>query len=132
MKEIFTATDQIRKALGVRTIEGFTRYAVTQDIYDDVFLKTPEDPWSTVMVNKRERYASTHLWRERSAEFLVNDVFNKTGMSFPEFLKLPTFMVEHILDTLREMNATTRSGANTMEKELEKQVQQEFGHIKPR
>ncbi len=122
--EIFKLSDHYRKALGLKTVSGFTRGAVRQDIYDEMFLETKPDPWSTVLMNERERYAGTHLWRSRASEFMINEVYNKTGYTFSEFLKLPTYMVEHILSTLRQMNKDTRKSAKDIEKELEDQSKQ--------
>ena len=129
--EIMKVADSYRDALGIKTVSGFTRQAVRQDIYDEVFLKTKPDPWSTVLMNEKERYASTHLWYSRASEFLVNDVATKTGLNMKEFFKLPTFMVEHILSTLRQTNSATSNGAIELEKVLTKESE-EFLQMKNR
>lgn len=129
--EIMKVADSYRDALGIKTVSGFTRQAVRQDIYDEVFLKTKPDPWSTVLMNEKERYASTHLWYSRASEFLVNDVATKTGLNMKEFFKLPTFMVEHILSTLRQTNSATSKGAKELEKDLTKETE-EFLQMKNR
>ena len=123
--------DNFREALGVKTVSGFARQAVRQDVYDEVFLKVKPDPWSTVLMNEKERYASTHLWYNRTSEFLVNDVANKTGLNMKEFFKLPTFMVEHILSTLRQTNSEATKGAKNLENDLENSTQ-EFLQMKNR
>lgn len=74
-------------------------------------------------MNKQERYAETHLLRSRTAEFMINNVYESTGMGLNEFLKLPTYMVEHILSTLRQMN----SGSRTESKKLEREIERETG-----
>ena len=74
-------------------------------------------------MNERERYASTHLWRSRIAECMINDVCSKTGYDITEFLNLPTWLVEHILSTLRQTNTDGRRGAKEIEKQLEKEQQ---------
>lgn len=132
VNEIFDAADEFREALGVGTIKGFAHGAVRQDIYDKIFLKVKDDPWSTVMMSERERYASTHLWRERVSEFMVNGVYDKTGIPFDDFVKLPTYMVEHIFSTLRQNNAEARKGATTLETELSKQSDILGTHMKDR
>lgn len=121
LKAICKKADEYRQSLGLATISGFLRQGIKQDIYDITFLKTPEDAWSTVLMHKQERYAETHLLRSRTAEFMINNVYEQTGLALTEFLKLPTYMVEHILSTLRQMNSSTRTDGKKLERELEKQ-----------
>ena len=121
VSEIFESADRFREALGGGMITGYAQSAIRQDIYDEIFLKVKPDPWSTVMMSDRERYAGTHLWRERISEFMVNDVYGKTGMPFDRFIKQPTFMVEHVFSTLRQNNAEARKGTTTLENEIQKQ-----------
>lgn len=118
--------DLMRKGLGTNYIKGFTRDAVRKDIYDQVFLRTPDDPWSTIIMHKEERFASTHLYYERLSEFTVNSVYERTGLNFKEFLDLPTFMVEYIVATLRQANSEARKGTGGLENELKKLVEPEF------
>lgn len=94
-------------------------------------MKVKSDPWSTILVNERERYSGTHVWRSRASEFMINGVYEKTGLSLTQFLKLPTYMVEHILSTLRQLGKETRSGARDVERDLEKQSE-EFLNMKKR
>ena len=126
--------DNYREALGVKTVSGFARQAVRQDVYDEVFLKVKPDPWSTVLMNERERYASTHLLYSRSAEFLLYDGATKTGMSFNEFIKMPTYWVEFMLSTLRQHSKETRHDGKNLQKEIEKMGEQVegFTNMKPR
>lgn len=131
LKTICDKADEYRTALGIGQIDGFLRQAIRNDIYDSIFLKTTEDNWSTIMMHDQERYAETHFLRTRLSEFMINDVATATGMSFPELLQLPTFLVEHILSTLRQTNAGGRVEAKRVEKELAKQ-HQDFQNIKQR
>lgn len=131
VSEIMRVADSYREGLGVKIVSGFARQAIRQDVYDEVFLKVKPDPWSTVLMNERERYASTHLWYSRASEFLVNDVATKTGLNMKEFFKLPTFMVEYILTTLRQANSHAGKDAKTLQKELTKETD-EFLNMKNR
>lgn len=129
------AADDIREALGVSSINGFERAAVRQDIYDQVVLKDPEHPYSTVQMSPKERYAGTHLYYSRTAEFMLYDGATKTGYNLTEFLKLPTFMVENILSTLRQQSKDGRTGVSQMEKDIRKMGQeadQHFSNMKQR
>lgn len=131
LKAVCAKADEYRQALGLTTVSGFLRQAIRQDIYDTVFLNTSEDPWSTVLMNKQERYTETHLFRSRMAEYMINGVYEYTGLSFSEFIKLPTYLVEHTFSTLRQMKNETRVDGKKMEKELEKQSL-EFSNLKKR
>ena len=122
LKAICNKADEYRQALGLTTISGFLRQGIKQDIFDSIFLNTPEDPWSTILMNKQERYAETHLLRSRTAEFMINNVYESTGMGLHEFLKLPTYMVEHILSTLRQMNSGSRAESKKIEREIERET----------
>lgn len=122
LKAICNKADEYRASLGLTTISGFLRQGIKQDIFDSTFLKTPEDPWSTILMNKQERYAETHLLRSRTAEFMINNVYEYTGLGLSEFLKLPTYLVEHILSTLRQMNTSTRTESKKLEREIERET----------
>lgn len=122
LKAICNKADEYRTSLGLTTISGFLRQGIKQDIFDSTFLKTPEDPWSTILMNKQERYAETHLLRSRTAEFMINNVYEYTGLGLSEFLKLPTYLVEHILSTLRQMNTSTRTESKKLEREIERET----------
>lgn len=121
------AADEYRESLGVNTIRGFEHGAVRQDVYDQVFLREPEHPYSTIMMSQKERYASTHLLYSRSAEFLLYDGATKTGMSFNEFIKMPTYWVEFMLSTLRQHSKETRHDGKNLQKEIEKMGEQVEG-----
>lgn len=114
------AADEYRLGLGVGTVNGFERAAVRQDVYDQVFLKEPEHPYSTIRMSDKERYASTHLWYSRMAEFMLYNTAEKTGLSFLEFIKMPTWFVENTLSTLRQQSKDTRQGAASLQKDIEK------------
>lgn len=131
LKTICDKADEYRNALGIGQIDGFLRQAIRNDIYDAIFLNTVEDPWSTILMHKQERYAETHFLRSRLSEFMINEAAVATGLSFKEFLELPTFLVEHALSTLRQTSAGGRTEAKKVEKELAKQ-HQEFNNIKGR
>lgn len=122
LKAICNKADEYRTALGLNTISGFLKQGIKQDIFDTIFLNTPDDPWSTILMNKQERYAETHLIRSRTAEFMINNVYEYTGLGLDEFLKLPTYLVEHILSTLRQMNSSTRTESKKLEREIERET----------
>lgn len=82
-------------------------------------------------MHKRERYAETHFMRSRTAEFMVNGVYEATGLNLEQFLNQPTYMVEHIISTLRQMSSSTRSDAKAVERELKAQGAN-FDNIKKR
>ncbi len=113
------------------TVGGFLRQGIRNDIYDSTFLNIEEDDWSTVLMHKQERFAATHLFRSRTSEFMTNEVFEATGLSLTEFLKLPTYLVEHILSSLRQLKAGTRSKGKQMERELDAQ-ETKFQNVKKR
>lgn len=127
--------DEFRDLMGVSTIKGFERSALRQDIYDRVFLDEPEHPYSTVMMSKKERFASTHLWYQRLAKFMLYDVGTKTNMSFSEFLKQPTWLVERTFEILANQSKETRRGSNLMQKDLadlDKEAMASFNNMKMR
>ena len=80
-------------------------------------------------MHKQERYANTHLLRSRASEHMTNKVFENTGLDLTAFLKLPTYLVEHILSCLRQTGESTRSDGKKLEKQLEKQ-DREFSNMK--
>jgi hypothetical protein len=114
------AADEFRLGLGVSTINGFERAAIRQDVYDQVFLKESDHPYSTIRMSNKERYSSTHLWYSRMAEFMLYNAAEKTGLSFVEFVKMPTWFVENTLSTLRQQSKDTRQGAASLQKDIEK------------
>lgn len=72
-------------------------------------------------MHKKERYAETHFLRTRASEYMINGVYEATGLNLKEFLEQPTYMVEFIISTLRQLSSSTRSEAKIVEKELKKQ-----------
>lgn len=131
LKAICKKADEYRQMLGVSTISGFLKQAIKNDIYDELFLKVKEDPWSTVMMHPQERYAETHFMRSRASEFFINDGPARTGMGFDDFIQQPTYLVEHWLSTFRQVNASTRTEGKRAEEEIRRQ-NIEFNNTKKR
>lgn len=129
LKAVAAKADEYRNSLGLTTIDGYLRQAIANDIYDSTFLHVKEDDWSTVLMHPEERYAGTHLKRSRASEFLINGGAEATGYNLTSFLELPTYMVEHILATLRQRSAETRRGTKKMADEIGKQ-EASFSNLK--
>lgn len=127
------AADDYRAGLGDYVVTGFSKAAVRQDIYNDVFLEEPDHPYSTVMMSSKERYAGSHLYYKRISDFMLYDVAAKTGLSFKELLELPTYLVEYTLDQLRQQsseNISQGKKAGAGMDEVTKSLTEGFSHLK--
>ena len=125
--------DEYRVGLGESTVTGFSKAAIRQDIYRDIFLEEPEDPYGTVKVSPKERYASSHLRYKRLSDFMLYEISSKTGLSFTEFLELPTNIVEFILAQARQESQERRSTGKKAGNDLEsvtKEVVNGFTNMK--
>ena len=119
LEDIKRVADEYRTGLGQTTVRGLVKAAIRQDIYNDVFLKDPEDPYATVTMSQKERYASTHLHYKRISDFMLYEVHDKTGMDYAKFSTLPTYMVEFILKQLRQASQEQISNSNKAKDKIE-------------
>lgn len=129
------AADDYRAGLGDYVVTGFSKAAVRQDIYNDVFLEEPDDPYGTVKMSNKERYAGSHLYYKRISDFMLYDVATKTGLSFKELLELPTYLVEYTLDQLRQQSSESISQGKKTEASMNdatKGIAEEFNNLKKR
>lgn len=59
------------------------------------------NPLRLVSMNTKEGLMESNRYRKRFNEFITYEVAKLTGMSFPEWIALPTYMLEQLLDDLR-------------------------------
>lgn len=114
-------------------------YELRYNFSEFAYIKNPEDmrkyitktftqatsALKLVSMNSKEGLLEANPWRARLMDFRLYKIHEITGMNFSEFLQLPTFYVETVLDFAKHEKHQAEAAAARLEDERNRQAKNE-------
>lgn len=91
-------------------------YETNYGIYDHT---TTTNPLSGVLFHDTEKYLDDHLFDQYLRTYLFKEVYQRTGLSFDNFLDKPRYEIDKIFKIIDEYNAKKNAVANNVIGDLE-------------